>query len=188
MMFPSKPSLGFSLIELMVVMAIMAVLMSLSGGLFQQSINQQERHVELEKTQQLFKQLAYKAYYQGSIQQVRVEENKVYIFAKINQNDDALVELNSLDDTRSFSDRNNRTTTEFSLLSNMFNENDRENETQLSEATYVVEQIIEFNQLTFVAQQYNISTTGIIHPNYLGVFTKNGIRNFTLASVFSANE
>lgn len=65
-------------------MAIMAVVMSLSGGLFQQSINQQERHVELEKVRQLFKQLTYKAYYQGNAHDVRLEENKLLVYIKTN--------------------------------------------------------------------------------------------------------
>ncbi len=186
MMFPSKYSLGFSLIELMVVMAIMAVLMSLSGGLFQQSINQQERHVELEKTQQLFKQLAYKAYYQGSIQKVRIEENKVYVFSKINQSDDLLAEEIDLANGLFNRDINDTASVQSSLLSDMFYQD--QGDTQTAESDYVVERVIEFNQLTFVAQHYDISTNGIIQPSHIGVFTKNGIRKFTLASVFSVHE
>jgi len=56
---------GFSLIELMVVMAIVATLMGLTGALLNKNVNQQQRLVEIEKTQHTFKMLAYKAYYQG---------------------------------------------------------------------------------------------------------------------------
>ncbi|WP_462180722.1 type II secretion system protein [Pseudoalteromonas gelatinilytica] len=64
MMSPSKVK-GFSLIELMVVMAIMAVLMGLTGGVIVKNVAQQTRLVELEKTQNYFKMLSYKAYYGG---------------------------------------------------------------------------------------------------------------------------
>lgn len=70
---------GFSLIELMVVMAIMAVLMSLSGGLMQKSINQQARQVELEQVSQLFKKLSYKAYYGGGAINVRLENQQMQL-------------------------------------------------------------------------------------------------------------
>ncbi|MCO7251787.1 type II secretion system protein [Pseudoalteromonas sp. SSMSWG5] len=64
MMSPFKIK-GFSLIELMVVMAIMAVLMGLTGGVIVKNVAQQTRLVELEKTQNYFKMLSYKAYYGG---------------------------------------------------------------------------------------------------------------------------
>lgn len=64
-MFRFKRQGGFSLIELMVVMAIMAILMGLTGGLVMKNIAQQNRLVELEKTQHYFKLLSYKAYYSG---------------------------------------------------------------------------------------------------------------------------
>jgi len=70
---------GFSLIELMVVMAIMAVLMSLSGGLMHKSINQQARQVELEQVSQLFKKLSYKAYYGGGAINVRLENQQMQL-------------------------------------------------------------------------------------------------------------
>ncbi|MDP4985456.1 PulJ/GspJ family protein [Pseudoalteromonas tunicata] len=65
MMYHSKYQLGFSLIELMVVMAIMSVLMGLTGGVIVKNVAQQTRLVELEKTQHYFKLLSYKAYYSG---------------------------------------------------------------------------------------------------------------------------
>jgi len=65
MMFRFNKQAGFSLIELMVVMAIVAILMGLTGALLNKNVGQQQRLVELEKTQHLFKILSYKAYYQG---------------------------------------------------------------------------------------------------------------------------
>ncbi len=58
-------SCGFSLIELMVVLAIIAVLMALTGGLVTENVSKRERMVEIEKIAQIFKRLSYKAYYGG---------------------------------------------------------------------------------------------------------------------------
>ena len=52
MMFHSKKAAGFSLIELMVVMAIMAIVMGLTGGLVTKAVDQQTRQVELQKVRQ----------------------------------------------------------------------------------------------------------------------------------------
>ena len=54
-MYRFKKTSGFSLIELMVVMAIMAILMGLTGGVIVKNLAQQQRLVELEKTQHFFK-------------------------------------------------------------------------------------------------------------------------------------
>ncbi len=70
---------GFSLIELMVVMAIMAVLMGLTGGLVTRTVAQQERQVELEKVKHLFKQLSYQAFYQGSDVELTFQGNQIQI-------------------------------------------------------------------------------------------------------------
>lgn len=70
---------GFSLIELMVVMGIMAILMGLTGGVIMKNIAQQQRLVELEKTQHYFKLLSYRAYYSGSPIEVTVEDNLLTI-------------------------------------------------------------------------------------------------------------
>jgi len=78
-MYPFKSCKGFSLIELVVVMAIMAILMSLSGGLLQKSINQQERQVELEQVNQLFRKLSYDAYYKGTSLNIRLEKSTLKI-------------------------------------------------------------------------------------------------------------
>lgn len=166
MTYHFKKALGFSLIELMVVMAIMAVVMSLSGGLFQQSINQQEKHVELEKVQQLFKQLTYKAYYQGKSQKIRIEENKLLF----------IEEVLPVVDVQNFSDQFSET--------NFLNDNQPE---QIHE-DYVVTQIVEFKQLLFVAQDYDISIKGIISPNEIGIFSNNTIRKLPLASIFTTND
>lgn len=77
-MFRFKKQAGFSLIELMVVMAIVATLMGLTGALLNKNVGQQQRLVEVEKTQHIFKILAYKAYYQGYP-------------IKINTHDDSLI-------------------------------------------------------------------------------------------------
>ena len=72
----TKLKYGFSLIELMVVMAIVAVLLTLTGGIMQQNIAKQERVVELEQVTQLFNQLAYQSYYGKGPISVRLQENK----------------------------------------------------------------------------------------------------------------
>jgi len=78
-MYRFKKSSGFSLIELMVVMAIVATLMGLTGALLNKSVGQQQRLVEIEKTQHLFKVLAYKAYYQGYPIQVNTHDDSLII-------------------------------------------------------------------------------------------------------------
>ncbi|XQF90944.1 type II secretion system protein [Pseudoalteromonas espejiana] len=79
MMFLSNKQQGFSLIELMVVMAIVATLMGLTGALVNKNVNQQQRLVEIEKTQHIFKMLAYKAYYQGYPIHVNTLDNALTI-------------------------------------------------------------------------------------------------------------
>lgn len=160
---------GFSLIELMVVMAIMAVVMSLSGGLFQQSINQQERHVELEKVRQLFKQLTYNAYYQGKAHDVRLEENKLLVYTKNKSNlFNALIEKQEGG---------------VAQQQNAVSDDD-----QLNEDHKALVQEITFNQLLFVAQDFNVSTKGIVSPNQFSIFSGENIRSFQLTSVFVAND
>jgi len=78
-MFRFNNQNGFSLIELMVVMAIMAVLMGLTGGLVTKTVDQQTRMVELEKIQHYFKLLSYKAYYSGSPILLTVDGNSIFI-------------------------------------------------------------------------------------------------------------
>lgn len=166
----SKHSFGFSLIELMVVMAIMAVLMSLSGGLFQKSIDQQERHVELEKIHQLFKQVAYKSYYQGKAHHIRLEENKLLFLERTLPQEEFSLSVDG----------------QPTLLEQFFDDTDNNDEADIEE--YFVARTIEFSQLTFVAQDYTISTKGIINPREFGVFTTNDMRKYSLSSVFTANE
>ncbi|MEW6983266.1 type II secretion system protein [Colwelliaceae bacterium 6471] len=153
MTFLSKKQIGFSLIELMVVMAIMAVLMSLSGGLFQKSINQQERHIELENIHQIFKQLTYQAYYNGAPQRVRLQEHQLLFVELV---DEAVSDENRLG------------------LEAQYN--------------YRVLNAIEFKQLLFVAQDYEISSKGIISPSEFSIFSGNGFRKYPLASIFNRNE
>ncbi len=78
-MFRFKRQGGFSLIELMVVMAIMAILMGLTGGLVTKTIDQQTRQVELQKVRQLFKRLGYHAYYNGYAITLRMQESTITI-------------------------------------------------------------------------------------------------------------
>ncbi|WP_350226380.1 type II secretion system protein [Thalassotalea sediminis] len=66
---------GFSLIELVVVMAIMSVIMGLTGALLTKSVSQHKKQVEIEKVRQLFKQLGYKAFYNGNTIRVELREN-----------------------------------------------------------------------------------------------------------------
>lgn len=155
----------------MVVMAIMAVLMSLSGGLFQKSIDQQERHVELEKIHQLFKQVAYKSYYQGKVHHIRLEENKLLFIEQTQSIEDEL---------------SSNVYEQPTLLEQFFDDTDNDSEADIEE--YFVARTIEFSQLTFVAQDYTISTKGIINPREFGVFTTNDMRKYSLSSVFTANE
>lgn len=84
MMYRSNSVKGFSLIELIVVMAIMSVLMSLSGGLFQKSISQQERHVELEQVNQLFRKFSYEAYFKGYSLNIILEKSTLRIVKSVN--------------------------------------------------------------------------------------------------------
>lgn len=157
--FQKKVS-GFSLIELMVVMAIMAVLMSLSGGLMQKSINQQARQVELEQVRQLFKKFSYQAYYGGGAIQVRLEKNQMQISHVV--------------DAIKFSDKEREE-----------NANNQRIDNQSSENKEVEIQIIDFEQLTFVAQNYNVSSKGIVSPNQYQVFWLDDIKTFELKSLFS---
>jgi type II secretory pathway pseudopilin PulG len=123
----------------MVVMAIVATLLTLTGGVVQKNIAQQERIVELEKVAQLFKKLAYQSYYgQGPIS-LRLQENKIMIDKKADLEEDELVLDNS---------------------------------------------VLLFEQLTFVAQDYVISSKGIISPNSFGVFFNDNIRQFPLKAIF----
>ncbi|MCG7566520.1 type II secretion system GspH family protein [Pseudoalteromonas sp. CnMc7-15] len=83
-MYRSKV-VGFSLIELMVVMAIMAVVMGLTGGLVSKSIDQQERLVEVEKVRQIFRRLGQKAYFSGQQASVRLQENSMRISGPVQE-------------------------------------------------------------------------------------------------------
>ncbi len=151
---------GFSLIELMVVMAIMAVLMSLSGGLMQKSINQQARQVELEQVSQLFKKLSYRAYYGGGAMQVRLEKNQMQIAYAV--------------DALNFSDEEGK-----------HDIDDLNNDYQDREHQEIDMEIINFEQLTFVAQDLNVSTKGIVSPNQYRVFWLDDIKTFEIKSLFN---
>ena len=136
MMFHFKYNKGFSLIELVVVMAIVAILMSLSGGVLQKNIKQQELHVELEKVKQLFRKYSYEAYFRGGLINVRLEKNVMIISESIE-----------------------------------FEENPMQKH--------------YFKQLTFVAQNYLITTKGVISPSSYSVLNQNNIKQFTIESIFN---
>jgi prepilin-type N-terminal cleavage/methylation domain-containing protein len=155
---------GFSLIELMVVMAIMAVLMSLSGGLMQKSISQQTRQVELEQVSQLFKKLSYKAYYGGGAIQVRLEKNQM--------------QITSLVDAITFNDEEN-------LANEEYQQNNVDSNSDEPDSKYQEFEVINFEQLTFVAQDYSVSSKGIVTPNQYQIFWLESIKTFELKSLFS---
>jgi prepilin-type N-terminal cleavage/methylation domain-containing protein len=72
---------GFSLIELMVVMAIVGTLLTLTGGVAFKNVEQQGRIIELEKVQQLFRRLSYQAYYSGYKVDVSLTDNRFIVFS-----------------------------------------------------------------------------------------------------------
>lgn len=139
-------------------MAIVAVLLTLTGGIMQQNIAKQERVVELEQVTQLFNQLAYQSYYGKGPISVRLQENKI-TFTKQSSEGQAEEEI------------------ELSI-----------NERKLSEqkfSTEVTPQLLTFKQLTFVAQDYFISSKGVVSPNTFGVILKNEIKHFPLKAIFN---
>lgn len=143
--------------------------MSLSGGLLQNSINQQERHVELEQVRQLFKQLTYNAYYQGKIHDVRLEENKLLVFIKPK----LIPEIDEDGDNEN--------------AAFLFDEY-KDNELVSSESNSLLIKEIIFNQLVFVAQDFHVTTKGIVSPNQFSIFSSGNIRSFPLSSVFVSHE
>jgi len=142
MMSRYKPS-GFSLIELVVVLAIVSVLMALTGGLVQKNVAQQERIVELEKVRQLFQQKAYQAFFTGQSFKFRLQENKL-------------------------------------ILPSEGIEQQQQNALPQSQD----EVLIEFNQLVFVAQDYQVLTNGSVEPSAFSVIYPNDIKQFELAGFF----
>lgn len=147
---------GFSLIELMVVMAIMAVLMGLSGGLMQNSINKQAKHVELEKVVQLFKKISYQAYYGSGKIKIRLQQNQMQVFHS------------------NHSDFNDYTLNNGSHV-------------RVVGQQYSHVETISFEQLIFVAQDYIISSKGVVSPNHYQVFDRTNIKKVKLLSLFSEN-
>ena len=59
----------------MVVLAIMAILMALTGGLATSSVSKRERAIEIEKVAQIFHRLSYEAYYSGYDIEITLQEN-----------------------------------------------------------------------------------------------------------------
>lgn len=80
MMFRSNTQ-GFSLVELMVVLAIMGVAMTLTGGLVVSVVEKQQRIVEIEKINQIFRAQAYQAYYSGYPITIQALDNNLLIKA-----------------------------------------------------------------------------------------------------------
>lgn len=139
----------------MVVLAIMAVLMTLSGGLMQKSINQQTRQVELEKVRQLFKKLSYQAYYSGKAVNLRFEGSQILITHLTSQTSTPQINV------------------EDSLL-NSRSDNSEE----------LPQEIINFEQLIFVAKDYLITSKGAVNQSYYQVFQSDEIVTFPLYSLF----
>jgi len=134
-------SRGFSLIELMVVLAITAILLSLTGGVLQRNIAQQERIVELEKINQLIHKLSYQAYYGAGPYNLRFQENKILILNATN-------------------------TVENDLPNNE----------------------IAFEHLTFVSQDYTVSSKGVVSPGHFSIITQRNIRHFSLKALFDEKD
>jgi prepilin-type N-terminal cleavage/methylation domain-containing protein len=160
---------GFSLIELMVVMAIMAVLMGLSGGLMQSSINKQAKQVELEQVSQLFKALSYKAYYGMGAVNVRLEKNQIHITYGGNT-------INADEQDTILQNKDEPLNSE---LPAQMNDIDLTNK-KLQEV-----ESITFEQLTFVAQDYQVSSKGIVTPAQYQILDLGTIKTFELNLLFS---
>lgn len=60
-------------------MAIMAIVMGLTGGLVTKAVDQQTRQVELQKVRQLFKRLSYQAYYSGYPIALRMQGSQIKV-------------------------------------------------------------------------------------------------------------
>ncbi|MBR8842493.1 type II secretion system protein [Pseudoalteromonas sp. JC3] len=65
MMSRFKSQVGFSLIELMIVLAIMGVAMSLTGGLVIQAISKRTEAIEIKKVENIFRKVMYRSYFSG---------------------------------------------------------------------------------------------------------------------------
>lgn len=61
-------------------------------------------------------------------------------------------------------------------------------ELEALENEMVLVQEITFNQLLFVAQDFNVTTKGIVSPNLFSIFTGDNTRSFPLSSVFAIDE
>ncbi|TMO69997.1 type II secretion system protein [Pseudoalteromonas aurantia] len=93
MMFRSSAQ-GFSLVELMVVLAIMGVAMTLTGGLVASVVEKQQRIVEIEKISQVFKAHSYQAYYSGYPITVKALDNNLFI--KVENKPDKILSFEQL--------------------------------------------------------------------------------------------
>ncbi|WP_462164596.1 pilus assembly FimT family protein [Pseudoalteromonas xiamenensis] len=80
MMSQSKEnSTGFTLVELIVVLAIMSLTLSLTGGLILESINKQQRLVEIEKVKKILKSVSYESILNGRTSFITLQNNKLKI-------------------------------------------------------------------------------------------------------------
>ncbi|NOU51812.1 type II secretion system protein [Pseudoalteromonas sp. JBTF-M23] len=95
MMSRFKTNVGFSLIELMIVLAIMSVVMGLTGGLVINIFEKNKRHVELEKVRNLFKVYSYRAYYSGQDTQIQLIDGRAIISTQANSNQQ-IIEFDTL--------------------------------------------------------------------------------------------
>lgn len=128
----------------MIVLAIVAVLLTLTGGLLQRNIAQQERIVELERITQLFNKLSYKAYYGGGPYVIRFQESTIYINSSTPSIEEQALDNQSIDGP----------------------------------------QEIFFEQLTFVPQDYKVSSKGVISPNHFSIIERDVIKEFSFKTIF----
>ncbi|NUZ10696.1 type II secretion system protein [Pseudoalteromonas sp. McH1-7] len=85
MMFHSKSSQGFSLIELMIVLAIMGVAMSLTGGLVVKAVSKRTEIIEIKKVENIFKRVMYKSYFSGLETHISIVGNTVIVHSSENE-------------------------------------------------------------------------------------------------------
>ncbi|WP_010361429.1 prepilin-type N-terminal cleavage/methylation domain-containing protein [Pseudoalteromonas citrea] len=105
MMSRFRKTRGFSLIELMVVLAIMGVVMSLTGGLVFKAFEKNKRHVELQRIKQTFKVYSYKSFYTGANIKIKLRDNQAIITNMVDDSTKIMMfdSLNFVSDTFSIS-------------------------------------------------------------------------------------
>ncbi|MEW6989430.1 type II secretion system protein [Colwelliaceae bacterium 6441] len=75
---------GFTLIELMIVMSIMALLMGLVGPMMMNSLEKAQAKQELLTAKQWFKKISYRAFSSGEILYLELKGKKAVLYSKDN--------------------------------------------------------------------------------------------------------